>query len=697
MTIDNLYPNRLYLSLQASKNGDMDEVMSPDYLDVNNYCHVPKGFVLCRNTKGEPTAIYDEDLWDFRPYRLAASGNCRMSFSELLISGDSIENKKLVNEVKWCMFALIYFINAGAVGVLSVTTLLNYFRALMHAALFCKACGDNRMLGRLTLNELFANKMYLAYYTKSLEEQPRYKQRLNSILTHLNSIGSERLGFAVATGVDIFVKVEHNQHPIIPTRIYLELINSLTEKVEFLFAKTNNLENFINNFSDPYYGLNIKAQRKQQRSMGDMDSMESLTFEKAVFNYGLQGIFFSDDYKSNGRAQLTGALTKMQYEMKLLIHLYTGMRNDEVNRLRYNCIVEHVLDNAVIDTDNVELVPPRLINILTTTTKLTGYLSEETWYAHPIVIKAITVLRRIVRGYASMVSIEPENCPLIISVVKIFMKNHIDDSRIEVPVFKPTSKTFLNSSAFTITKDDCDVLQASDPTRNISQEQKFQVGQQWPLTTHQFRRSLAFYALSSGFVSIPTLKRQFKHSSQEMTKFYSRNFEQIKTIFGHFDSKTKKYVLPINHIAFEFQVGMPLAAVESLLHDLMDEEVELYGKSGGYFERQRDRLRNGEVLVEEFKENTTKMVLNGEVSYRKTLLGGCTNPDTCECSILGEFADCLTSECAVIKSDNIEALIKSTDRELQSYAEGSIEYLSTKSELDELIKYKKFNINHKSQ
>lgn len=169
------------------------------------------------------------------------------------------------------------------------------------------------------------------------------------------------------------------------------------------------------------------------------------------------------------------------------------------------------------------------------------------------------------------------------------------------------------------------------------------------------------------------------------------------TIFGHYDVKAKEYVLPLNHIAYELQIGMSLATAESLLKDLLNKDSSLHGKTGGYFEKQREMLNNDDVLVEEFREVTAKKVHDGEVSYRKTLLGGCTNIDICSCSILGEFADCLTSQCAVIKSENIDNLIKSTEIELKSYDKQSVEYLSTKSELEDLIRYKKHNVERKAE
>ncbi len=53
----------------------------------------------------------------------------------------------------------------------------------------------------------------------------------------------------------------------------------------------------------------------------------------------------------------------------------------------------------------------------------------------------------------------------------------------------------------------------------------------------------------------------------------------------------------------------------------------------------------------------------------------------------------LDSKCAVIKSSSIDELISSTQAELLCYEVGSIEYFSTKDELDSLVKFKENKID----
>jgi hypothetical protein len=91
-----------------------------------------------------------------------------------------------------------------------------------------------------------------------------------------------------------------------------------------------------------------------------------------------------------------------------------------------------------------------------------------------------------------------------------------------------------------ITKEDYKELIETDEEKDWASIDKFQIGQPWPLTTHQWRRSIAFYAANSGLVSMPSLRRQFKHLSLAMSRYYAKGFENLATMFGCYNEKKGK-------------------------------------------------------------------------------------------------------------------------------------------------------------
>ncbi|HHQ4444761.1 TPA: hypothetical protein ACSP1W_004067, partial [Aeromonas veronii] len=353
------------------------------------------------------------------------------------------------------------------------------------------------------------------------------------------------------------------------------------------------------------------------------------------------------------------------------------------------------------DNSGKVVVPARMIKLISTTTKYTGYRKEDAWYAPDIIVKAIEVLQRIAKGlcFGSEIACTSET-PLFLSAgILIAPVNEINNEGKHALFGKIKNlglpQWFLDA---VITEKDMELLKASDPSRDFENERdgngelKFKIGGVWPLTSHQLRRSLAFYACSSGFVSIPTLKRQYKHLTAEITKYYSRNHQNIVSIFGHYDAQTGKWMLPETHVIFDCQAAFTMDVAEQFINDLLEDEP-LFGKSGSYMSRQAERIFDGEVSIVEFRATTEEKIKNGEIVYNKTLLGGCTNINGCDCRILGEFTDCLSSDCAVIKRDKVEKQILEIQKAMQFYAPKDGEYQVLEAELDSLNKFKKYQMN----
>ncbi|ATM00759.1 hypothetical protein CK910_21540 [Aeromonas sp. CA23] len=419
--------------------------------------------------------------------------------------------------------------------------------------------------------------------------------------------------------------------------------------------------------------------------------------QEAITEYGL------NDVLSNvtNYHQLLKKIKQIRFTLKTAIHLYTGMRDQEIIRLPFSCVSTVDIKQEEKDENGKIVVPTNMIKLLSTTTKYTGYRKDDAWYAPDIIIKAIEVLQRITRGLCWKNNITDVNAyPLFLSAGYLSgsIKEEIEENKYSSfhKIKKLGVPQWLLDAV--ITEKDMELLKASDPSRDFENERdhngglKFKIGDVWPLTSHQFRRSLAFYACSSGFVSIPTLKQQYKHLTTEITKYYSRNHQNIVSIFGHYDTETGKWTLPESHVIFDCQAAYTMDVAERLINDLLEGEP-LFGKSGSYMSRQAERIFDGNVSIVEFREATEEKIKNGEIVYNRTLLGGCTNINGCDCRILGEFTDCLGSDCAVIKRDKVEKQIIEIQKAMQFYTPKDGEYQALEAELDSLNKFKKYQMN----
>ncbi|WP_114787845.1 hypothetical protein [Vibrio tetraodonis] len=82
-------------------------------------------------------------------------------------------------------------------------------------------------------------------------------------------------------------------------------------------------------------------------------------------------------------------------------------------------------------------------------------------------------------------------------------------------------KRFCKQFDFVVTDDDYQECVASNPRSQVRIEKQVVVGQPWPMSSHQFRRSLAFYCIKNRLSSLVALKQQFKHLYSAMTEWYT--------------------------------------------------------------------------------------------------------------------------------------------------------------------------------
>lgn len=660
-------------------SSDKSESVAPDALGISTV-KPPADFVLCRDKNGKPTATYGEDAWDFNPYRLSAKKIMALNFNTIF-SEVGPEQEALIEEVKYILFCLIYNVGSGRIGRLSPSTLLQYFVEFRIAARFCIDQKAKPLVGVLSLRRLLVTPIYLAVFVSQNNKRTNFNRTFKGLINHLCTIGEQRLGYKVLDSADLeFGRTKSMQHPVIPTRIYIELINKLGDFLSQLYPGVEEIEAFIACFADFFYGRS----KNQQRTRGaGGEKHRRPTFEQALKNNGLSEIM-AGEFACSDRRQLSRSLMAIQCAVKTIIHLYTGMRDQEVLRLCYGCLSQEVVVPETVDARGAVRDSARMISILSTTTKFEGYRKEESWLATEEVIKAIKVGQAICRGLCVLYKIDdPEHCPLFLNPAILLH----DDTEVGVGRLDKRAREMNWSNSILIEPTDLQELMLSDPERDYQNDNRYALGKPWPLSSHQLRRSLAFYASSSGFVSLPSLKSQYKHMTIQMTRYYANNFENLKTIFGYFDADKNDFVLPASHVAFEFQVGMPMAVANQLLADVLGKDTSLFGGTGSYMEKQKSRIENGEVCIEDVRTETLGRVKSGELSYRPTLLGGCTKVGRCDSFLLGDFVECLSCEGAIIKSEKISDAILTMNSEMAFYEKGSAEYQITKGDLDKLVSF----------
>ncbi len=645
--------------------------------------------VLCRDANGKPTAIYGADTWDLNPYRLSASRISAMYLTDLVDCEDETFRSQLIEEARFILYLLMYFSAGGHLGRLSASTILQYWSLSRQMAKFCASTLNNDLASGISLFELLSSSSYLRGYLGQKDLSLNQRKQTAALLGCLNSIDPEVLGFeSCPRNLFNFERNDDKQHPVIPARIYIALMNHLDSLLLAVHPFRENIRNLIFEFEDPLAGRLIKT---QLRTLGHKNRhLCRPTMEELIKRHGLEDCLYQIFPMNQVRQQsFISWLTRLHHVLKSIIHLYTGMRNEECNRMNYGSLVERQVTDPVIDEDGTILDSSRIVSLVTTTTKYTGYRKTETWLAPDAVKKAVELANSIVEGLARIAGRNPQDCPLFMSPGVLWDRG---ENKSGITNFVNANfrgkDSVLTESEFRITNEDLYNLSHTDPDRDFSQEPEFQEGEFWPITSHQFRRSLAFYAANSGFVSLGTVSTQFKHTSRMMTQYYARNHQNFLSIFGRWDEKGKKHVTPQSHIALDFQMSARGASINQLFHDVFESGSTLLGGTGSHLEKLKDRVEEGEISVLTAKEDTMKMAEKGEIAYRETLLGGCTKVGPCNDFLLGDVTACLSCAGANIREDKLLNCLSKAEEEMEIFPEGSAEHQIAKIEASKLADFR---------
>lgn len=649
------------------------EAKSPD--EILNISSEPSfDTVLCRDSSGAPTAVYRDLVWDFNPYRLGPRRIRPFNFE--------LYPNEMISEAKKIMFFLIYSGNSGRVGRLSPSTLARYFKLLKDIAEFCHSFKNNQFVGQLTIESLLSNKSYLGKFVRIHEHKNSFKNLFKAFLHHASRFPKGCFSSNVISPSEFNIgDRETKQTCVIPSRIYVQLMSDMLDKLDHIHQNMHGLDSFISCLKDRAYGTGVKYQQSLKVPMNSIRP----SYKEVVSSHGLDRLLVGS-FASKDRKDFTRVLGKIQFLIKHIIHFFTGMRDLEVSSLRYSCVKERLAYPQFTDNNGVVREKNRIVSLISTTTKLTGYPKTESWLACEDVVKAVEVAQMVCRGLSGALELCPEkdNLYLFLGSWVLTKNSHKADT---IPHYSKRRYPVDISDEYILTQGDLDELCLTDPTRNFLSDENYGVGKVWPLAFHQYRRSLGFYGPNSGFLSLPTVKKQFKHNSLLMAQYYSNNFNNMKSFFGFYDEKSKKFILPGGHIAYEFQLGTSADTAEQLILELTKAASPLYGGAGLYMEKQKAKLKSGEVHIGELRSTTNKLAAQGELAYKKTLLGGCTKVGRCDDYLLGNAIKCLSCQSAVIKPEKLKELITDLEQELPLYDRSSGEYQVCEAELSSLKRF----------
>lgn len=616
----------------------------PDDFTASSALRPATDFVVSRRSDGSVASVYGDDQWDWSPY--CPSGRVRLlSFDKWCQGKPNTAQRLIIDDMRSLMFTLIWLRDGRP---LAYATLTQYMVTLHKLALFVERGGGN-------IHGLLDDGVQLTRYLNAMGDY--YAGTLARLLTTLRKLGEPVVGFAVIPKqqqklIDkrsAAYRCRMQQTSPIPTRIFAAILTSLERELDaFEAVAAQYLSLTLACAADPLWGRTLNQQNTLRRRN---PSLRAATggdrwhpdFFELLDKHGLRDYFVSKGLPLSVKGASKG-LTRVQFCAALLIHAYSGMRRYEVQDLPLHC--DETFQSSGL-THNL---------IAGYTTKLNhGRKKKTRWVTSSEGLRAIRIAQRMATAIykskgvrATKARSKKDYLPLFVSVSYLgFNGYNINADRDRhLPGYIATAwgKDFLDGIVPTIEEEDIQELEHVDPHRCWRTEKAYQLGEPWKLTTHQFRRSLALYASRSGLVSLPTLRRQLQHITEEMSLYYARGSAFANNLIDDQD-----------HFGHVYRNVQPESEALAYIKDLLLSDERLFGAHGARIEHRR--RKNASVIRLQDRETTRQKAERGEIAHKETLLGGCAEPGPCNKKAMRSIVGCLNCAQASIKLSKLNRVI----------------------------------------
>lgn len=597
--------------------------------------------VVTRDTSGNTVSLFGDDTWDIRAYAVGQRST-HLYFRSHLPDGVSRPLSEATTR-QWKQ--VMYFLMHEATDMVPASGTLQARSINLREFTFFAAARQ------LTLYEGLSNVAVVLDYAAQAGMESK-AQRLHSILVKLHRLGVETTGLRVPL-VQLHMPLlerwaqhaGYSQYPAIPTRIYQHFLSTCQHDLGIAEDVADVLSDYL---ARTYAG---------ERPGVPAELVSTATHFRC----------------EDPRYVVSSLVASITALCQLVILSFTGMRAAEAETLPYNCLSESRLDGVTHYT--IEGV----------TTKLSGGRTRRAcWVTSPLAARAIRLAQRLsgeahrahgAQGYAESTD-----------------GSHLLFCRMGLPIGprhgyvanRAASRVANYIEAFrervfpTITFEDIAELKRVDMHRAWEDEPKYALGQQWPFTRHQLRRSLALYAHRSGLVTLPTLKRQLQHLTHEMSTYYARGSAFAK---GFIDTDKR-------HFAKEWAETQGLSEYLAYAEQVLFADERLFG---GHAAWTQSRAVQASPVSVYSREQTLRMFERGELAYRETVLGGCASVEPCKSTPLDWMRlDCLESDCRnlVVVPSKLRRVIKAqqvTVEKLCAVDETSVEYRIEAQTLQRLL------------
>ncbi|CQH38004.1 hypothetical protein [Yersinia frederiksenii] len=650
-------------------------------------------FVISRRPDGSVLSRYKDDVWDLSPYSVKRHTLSFISWT----NNNSVRKEKLVIQLRDEAKRLLWHKMFKPIGKGKRTksgSFVEWFVVLrkvlciaLHLDLTLLQCATDarfsvslrssisQVQGRGTLGPIrIFLKDIVSINTQYSESCPQM------ILT------SEQLSYYIILIESAINKSADGQRtPLIPSRIMASLIHQCFNQINTLYPHKDNLLALSKRYwkDTTFYCQSYFA--SQQRG-GSRSIKQRLTSPaQALAEYGLTGIVNIPVDQPKANLRFKAWLARQLCLVRVLIHAFTGMRDHEVRVMSHDCFEK-------VEIPNIGLVP--LIKSHTSKLEKDNYSIKPKYWATSNELEKVIDLARILslcqilfqtRGNFNVDDYNLQQTPLWASGQKEKAPPiHYDLCCVDHSLWLSTLSWFdtvNDPNALLITDSDRAELEAFDAFNDWSVE-KFNVGNMWPFATHQFRRSVAVYAARSGMVSLPALGTQYKHLNFTMTQLYAEN----SAFAEHFVRDERGSIPEAHRVVEQFDYAKALNKAIAFEESVINTAHKLVGASGATLQRLKDKGELVTFLGD--RDDITRKIASGELSYVETDVGGCMRKTMCSKYGVALIVPCVSGcKDAVIGGDGGKKLRdykESLEFSLGDLDKNSRPYYSLQKEIDHI-------------
>jgi hypothetical protein len=640
----------------------------PDQYEYDTDLLMPRpnpNFVMTKDKFGNVASRYCDNQWDYAAYNMSSH---RIDFNDV--------HPDYIDDAKWLLFLFDRVIARGRNGNnYSVGSLKAYLHGVIKP--LCSYAQSKHM----SIFSVLESKVHMTILTQLNIGVTACYLKLLHFSNSLNEIGFEKLGFIVNIDVRTTAKIKaalkkkkenEKQTTIIPPRLYGNFINQAW----------NAIDEYLKVEKDILGYLDMMATLPPPNAMCGQESESEKHERLKLTNHFLKdnsitNILSRHSIGAKGEpnaVSISSYVRQVRKVCKDLIHIYSGMRDNEANNLPNRCFIK---------TPHKKRRHARLIGH---TFKYTGYKSPGNWVTTSDLEPVIHLLNRqnkiIVKSAKNRHGVDIEgiaketHVPSLLFLSTTFLNGYSDNTHTEnrkIPKSDLRGFKLYDLEQFRITEQDLVFLQRFEPERDWELE-GYNLGDLWTFSSHQFRRALAVYSRQSGLVSIGSLQTQLHHLFVETSYYYANNAENCT-----FDVTDK------DHMSKEFTLNSATADFAAFIFDIMFSEEPLYGVQGNVHERTIRQVANKETWVQENRIETERKFSKGLISHSDTPLGSCSSTEPCNEKLTRNLTGCIKCKGASLKLTKIKRTIDIQVTFIETLDPNSVEYRSEKFDLDQLI------------